>query len=74
MSRLHASLRRGYAPACDSTTGEVRVPLTLYALDVPEDFPDLVLSRAEATALFAHLRAALVPVPDHPTPRPEAVR
>jgi hypothetical protein len=75
MSRLHASLRRGSTPACDSRTGEVRVPLTLYDLDEPQDYPDLVLARAEAEALFAQLRAALVPVPEQQlTARPEVVR
>lgn len=74
MSRLHASLRRGSTPACDGRTGEVRVPLTLYALDEPQDYPDLVMSRSEAEALFAHLRVAIVPVPEHSTARPEVVR
>lgn len=74
MSRKHASLRQGSAPACDSNTGEVRVPLTLYALDVPQEYPELVLSRAEATGLFAQLRALLVPFPEHPVCRPEVVR
>jgi hypothetical protein len=73
-SRLHASLRRGVQPICDSRTGEVRVPLTLYALDEVQDYPDLVLSRGEVEALFAHLRVVLVPVPEQTTARPEAVR
>ncbi|MET9729218.1 hypothetical protein ABZZ79_00705 [Streptomyces sp. NPDC006458] len=52
----------------------MRVPLTLYDLDEPQDYPDLVMSRSEAEALFAHLRFALVPVPEQPTARPEVVR
>ena len=72
---LHASLRRGSQPACDARTGEVRVPLTLYALDEAQGYPDLVLSRSEAEALFAHLRVALVPIPEQPAAaRPEVVR
>ncbi|MGW2742390.1 hypothetical protein [Streptomyces sp. NPDC001450] len=74
MSRLHASLRRGEVPVCDSRTGEVRVPITLYDLDEPREYPELVLARAEAEALFAQLRAALVSVPAQSTARPEVVR
>ncbi|MFE9624310.1 hypothetical protein [Streptomyces sp. NPDC006527] len=58
----------------DSSTGEIRVPLALYSLDVHQGDLDLVMSRSEAEALFAHLRAALVPVPAPTGVRPEAVR
>ncbi|MEV5911048.1 hypothetical protein AB0M00_19370 [Streptomyces chartreusis] len=74
MTRLHASLRRGEVPVCDGRTGEIRVPLTVYDLDEPQAYPDLVLSRAEGEALFAQLRAALVPAPEQPATRPEVVR
>lgn len=73
MSALHASLARGEVPTCDARTGEIRIPLALYSLDELQGQPDLVLSRGEAESLFAHLRAALVPVTEPPM-QPELVR
>lgn len=74
MPRLHASLRRDEPPVRDFSTGEIRIPLALYALDTRHCDADLVMSRREAEGLFAHLRVALVPVPEQPTTRPEVVR
>ncbi|TLQ46782.1 hypothetical protein [Streptomyces marianii] len=51
----HASPRLGAAPTGDDSTGEIRVPLQLFALDRPVGAVDLVLSRVEAE----HLHAAL---------------
>ncbi|MFC8873247.1 MULTISPECIES: hypothetical protein [Streptomyces] len=42
-------------------TGEIRVPVALYDLDEHRGDVPLVMSRAEAEALYAHLRVALVP-------------
>ncbi|MDV6290347.1 hypothetical protein R2F25_30530 [Streptomyces sp. UP1A-1] len=61
LPRLHASLRRDESPARDAATGEIRVPIALYDLDEHRGDVPLVMSRAEAEALFAHLRVALVP-------------
>lgn len=72
--RLHASLRRDEPPVRDAVTGEIRVPLSLYDLDEHCGDTTLVMSRAEGEALFAHLRAALVPVPAPTGARPEPVR
>ncbi|MFE6903764.1 hypothetical protein ACFVFJ_44265 [Streptomyces sp. NPDC057717] len=56
---LHASTRRDEPPTCDPVTGEVRVPLALYAVDVHQGDIELVLSRAEAQPVIdALLRAA----------------
>lgn len=60
-ARLHASLRRDEPPTRDAMTGEIRVPVALYDLDEHRGDAQLVMSRSEAEALFAHLRAALVP-------------
>ncbi|CAL9591481.1 hypothetical protein SUDANB1_05234 [Streptomyces sp. enrichment culture] len=73
-ARLHASLRRDELPARDATTGEIRVPLALYDLDEHRGDVPLVMSRAEAEALFAHLRVSLLAVPEQSTARPEVVR
>ncbi|GHA05688.1 hypothetical protein ACFOOM_14275 [Streptomyces echinoruber] len=73
-TRLHTSLRPGETPVCDRSTGEIRVPIALYDLDTHQGDTSLVMSRREAEALFASLRAALVPVPEQRTMRPEAVR
>ncbi|MCZ7461179.1 hypothetical protein [Streptomyces sp. WMMC940] len=51
----HASPRPGVAPTGDPSTGEIRVPLELFALDHSVGTVDLVLSRVEAE----HLHAAL---------------
>lgn len=72
MTALHASLRRDTTPTCDGSTGEVRVPIALFRLDECQGDADLVLPRAEAVALFAHLRSILVPA--QPAARPEPVR
>ncbi|MEW1867060.1 hypothetical protein AB0420_02480 [Streptomyces caelestis] len=54
-------------------TGEIRVPLALYDLDDHRGDVPLVMSRAEAEALFARLRAELVAAPQQRR-RPEPVR
>lgn len=51
-AQLHASTRRGEPPAVDHVTGEVRVPLALYALDEHQGDAELVLSRADAQQLL----------------------
>lgn len=73
-TRLHASLRRGTTPTCDAGTGEIRVPLAQFSLDEYAGDLDLVLSRGEADALFAYLRALVVTEPPARMKRPEAVR
>ena len=70
--RLHASLRRDEPPTRDATTGEIRVPLALYDLDEHRGDVPLVMSRAEAEALYARLRLELVTAPE--PRRPEPVR
>ena len=51
-AQLHASTRRGEPPTVDHVTGEVRVPLALYALDEHQGDADLVLSRVEVQQLL----------------------
>lgn len=53
----HASLRTDAQPTCDTDTGEVRVPVELWEIDRSQGHGDLVLSRAEAEALYATLTA-----------------
>lgn len=67
-ARLHASTRRGKPLTTDAATGEVRVPIVLYALDDPCGDIDLVLSRAEGQRLFTQLAQALGLV--HPVAAP----
>ncbi|MGW6142184.1 hypothetical protein [Streptomyces sp. NPDC055140] len=56
---LHASIRRGEPPTTDPVTGEVRIPLALYAVDIHQGDTELVLSRTEAQpVLDALLRTA----------------
>lgn len=69
-ARLHASLRRDEPLTRDATTGEIRVPCALYDLDEHRGDVALVMSRAEAEALFARLRAELVTAPQQRTPEP----
>lgn len=57
--RLHASVRRDEPLRTQQTTGEVRVPLALYALDENRGDLDLVLSRAEGQRLFTQLAESL---------------
>ncbi|MEU3297573.1 hypothetical protein ABZ722_35275 [Streptomyces longwoodensis] len=57
--RWHASPRRGAAPYSDRQTGEVRVPLTLFAVDEPVSDIELVMTRAEGEAHLEQVRAAL---------------
>ncbi|MFI2314073.1 hypothetical protein AMK17_25435 [Streptomyces sp. CB00072] len=63
----HASPTRAALPIGDPTTGEVRVPVALYDLDVLQAEVPLVLSRTEAEALRDRLdtllAGTLVPVP-----------
>ncbi|MET9162085.1 hypothetical protein ABZX56_30555 [Streptomyces parvulus] len=72
LARLHASLRRDEQPTRDITTGEIRVPVALYDLDEHQGDTELVMSRAEAEALYATLRAKLVPA--QPARTAEAVQ
>lgn len=51
----HASPQRAASPVSDPSTGEVRVPVSLYAIDELQAEVPLVLSRAEAEALRAKL-------------------
>ncbi|MFC5805570.1 hypothetical protein [Streptomyces formicae] len=51
----HASPRTGASPTGDIDTGEVRVPLELFALDSSLGHVDLVLSRPETERLHAAL-------------------
>jgi hypothetical protein len=55
----HASPHPDRPPVGDATTGEVRIPLELWAVDRPEGAADLVLSRTEAEVLHAQLAALL---------------
>jgi len=59
ISGWHASPRRGAPTSSTHTTGEVRIPLSLYQLDQHQGDTSLVLSRAEAEALVAELTAHL---------------
>ncbi|MFJ9318233.1 hypothetical protein [Streptomyces globisporus] len=63
----HASPQRAALPTGDPTTGEVRVPVALYDLDVLQAEIPLVLARSEAEALRDRLdvllSGTLVPVP-----------
>ncbi|HET9380407.1 MAG TPA: hypothetical protein VFP69_06220 [Streptomyces sp.] len=56
---LHASTRRDEPPTAVHVTGEVRVPLALYAVDERCDDVGLVLSCNEAQRLFTQLGEAL---------------
>lgn len=56
---LHASIRRDEPPTIAHVTGEVRVPLALYAVDERRSDVSLVLSYSEAQRLFAQLGEAL---------------
>ncbi|WP_327660894.1 MULTISPECIES: hypothetical protein [unclassified Streptomyces] len=58
---LHASLRRGAAPHTDATTGEVRLPLSLFRIDEYQGDIDLVLSRTEGERLLNDLGGTLAP-------------
>lgn len=58
---LHASIRRDEPLAVDVVTGEVRIPLALYAVDEHQGDTELVLSRAEAQPLLAALAQANAP-------------
>lgn len=57
----HASPQRAALPTGDHLTGEVRVPLAVYALDQVQAHVPLVLSRREAEDLFARLADLLAP-------------
>jgi hypothetical protein len=57
--RLHASLRRGFPASRQPQTGEIRVPMALYALDERRGDIELVLSRIEAENLYAAMSALL---------------
>lgn len=74
-NRLHASTRRDELPTIDSVTGEIRVPLALYAVDEHRGSVDLVLSRADGESLLASLVEALGSSTHVSRPlRPEVVR
>ncbi len=67
-TRVHASTCRNEPHTIDSATGEIRVPLALYAVDEYRGTVDLVLSRADGASLLASLVEALG-TPAH-VPRP----
>lgn len=74
-TRLHASVRRDEPLRTQQDTGEVRVPLALYALDENRGDIDLVMSRTEGQTLFTRLAEALGLVNPMPVQRGlEAVR
>ncbi|WP_327704561.1 hypothetical protein OG530_25255 [Streptomyces decoyicus] len=74
-TRLHASTRRDEPPSIDSVTGEIRVPLALYAVDEHRGSVDLVLSHADGASLLASLAEALGPAAHVSRPqRPELAR
>lgn len=74
-ARLHASIRRNEPLAAVPPTGEVRIPLALYEVDELRGCADLVMSRAEAQAVFTELAGALGYVNQAPALRRlEAVR
>lgn len=49
---LHASTRREDPPTVDPATGEVRIPLALYAVDAYQGDTVLVLTRADAQPIL----------------------
>ncbi|AZM91424.1 hypothetical protein [Streptomyces sp. W1SF4] len=51
----HASPTRGAQPSTDHETGEVRIPVSLFDVDVHQGDSELVLSRREARMLLEHL-------------------
>lgn len=63
-----ASLTRNAEPCTDSETGEVRVPIELFDVDVHQGPSELVLTRREACVLRDHL------VGQASAPQPEATR
>jgi hypothetical protein len=63
----HASTRRDEPPALSPDTGEVRVPIAVYNLDIRQADIELVLSRTDAETLASQLTRNL-------TRRPEAVQ
>lgn len=74
-ARLHASTRRHEPLTAVPVTGEVRVPLDLYAVDELRGTTDLVMARGEAQRLFTQLAEALGYVGEAPASRSlEAVR
>jgi hypothetical protein len=74
-ARLHASTLRNMPVTTAPVTGEVRVPLALYAVDHLRGTVDLVMARTEAQLLFTQLAEALGLVHEMPMPRGlEAVR
>ncbi|MFI5664965.1 hypothetical protein [Streptomyces sp. NPDC051684] len=58
---LHASVRRHESPVVDPVTGEVRVPLSLYAADNHQGDVELVLSRKDALPVLDALLRAIGP-------------
>ncbi|MFE3553302.1 hypothetical protein ACFXKW_00210 [Streptomyces sp. NPDC059193] len=54
----HASLSRDTEPAVDHDTGEVRVPLVLYDVDVRVGDTELVLSRHDVRVLVKAFASA----------------
>lgn len=57
--RWHGSLARDAEPSVDSGTGEVRIPLALYDVDVHQGDAELVLTRREARLLLDGLATAM---------------
>ncbi|MFE5771456.1 hypothetical protein ACFQ7O_24185 [Streptomyces sp. NPDC056485] len=58
----HASLTRNVGPSTDRDSGEVRIPLALFDVDVHQGDAELVLTRREARGLLEHLADAVTPV------------
>lgn len=58
-NRWHASPRTTVQPSTDDTTGEIRLPLSLYQVDEHQGDVPLVLSRVEAEQLHASLSCLL---------------
>lgn len=58
----HASQQRTGLPTTDPTTGEVRIPIDLFAVDELQTSVPLVLSRSEAEQLRDRLTPARLEV------------
>jgi hypothetical protein len=63
-SDVHASPRRGAQASHDPTSGETRIPLRVYAIDVVLGDVELVLSRVEVEELHATLADCLTNRPE----------
>ncbi|WP_331771075.1 hypothetical protein OG948_46465 (plasmid) [Embleya sp. NBC_00888] len=57
--RTHAALTSDVRPMLDSETGELRLRITLYAVDEPIEHLDLVLSGPEVADLVDVVRPSV---------------